>query len=105
MDSAKALSKLHTNKIPTSMGQYSMEECAALFHQEDNPDWNPVTYNQILDNQKTDPQLKKLLQLSNCCLTQNIFHRGRKPYQLWTFKGKIYIPLKLQHKVVNWYHN
>ena len=58
MDPAKALAKLHTNDIPTSMEQYSMEECAALFHQEEDPDWNPVTYNHILDNQKTDPQQK-----------------------------------------------
>ena len=82
-----------------------MAHCAELFAQEADPDWNPVTYNQICESQKHDSHLKKLLRLDNCCLTQNTFHRGGKPYQLWTFKNKIYIPQEMQHKVVHWYHN
>ena len=92
MDPAKFLNMLHVHHNPEAMEQYSLELCSELFNEEPDPDWNPVTYNQIYASQQTDTHLKNLLKLDNCCLTQNTFHRGGKPYQLWTFRDKIYIP-------------
>ena len=49
--------------------------------------------------------LKKLLGIQPSHLTQKIFHGGGVDHSLWTFKDRIYVPLKMQKRVVEWYHN
>ena len=107
MDPATSLTLLHAHANPKAIEQYSIDQCSELFNEQGNHNWNPVTYNQISASQKTDAHLKVF------CISTIVanppppttFHRKGKPYQLWTFKDKIYIPQEMQHKVVQWYHN
>ena len=75
-----------------------MEFWAEMFTIEEDPDLNPVTFSELHNAQKSDVLLQKLLALQPCSLTQKIFHGGGIPYNLWTFKEKIYVPLKMQKK-------
>ena len=102
---ATALTKLQVTDDPTPMEQFTLEQCSDIFNIDDDPDWNPVTFGALAQAQQTDALLQKLLQLEPCYLTSKVFHGGETTHSLWTYKDKIYVPVKMQKRVVEWYHN
>ena len=99
-----ALSTLHLDDAAPALDQYSADMCSSLFNVEETLESNPVTFRVLEEAQKTDTHLKKLLAIKPCLLTPEIFHGGEFKCELWTFKQKIYVPQKLQQRVIDWCH-
>ena len=102
---ATLLAKLPTIEDNGKAEQMSIEDCSECMAMEEDPDWNPITFPALFQGQKEDVLLKKLLGITPNRLTSKLYHGGGKQYSLWTYKEKIYVPVKLQKKVVEWYHN
>ena len=104
---ADAISRLPmtTSDETLHQQQMSLEECADCMGIEEDPDWNPITFHALGKEQQQDVLLKKLLGIENNQLSQKIFHGGGIHHKLWTYKDKIVVPIKMQKKVVEWYHN
>ena len=64
-----------------------------------------ITYNKLMQHQKDDSHLKELLRYSDPIVKPMKFHGGGNVFQLYTNKGKIYIPKSLQHQTIKWYHD
>ena len=104
---ADAISRLPimTSDETETQKQTSIEDFADCMNIEEDPDWNPITFQLLANKQMGDSLLKKLLDIPNNQLSQKIYHGGGTEHILWTYKEKIYVPVKLQKKVIEWYHN
>ena len=65
----------------------------------------PVTYVLISTEQKHCPQIKKLLNYPDCPFQPAKFHGGGKSYNVLTNNNKIIVPLSLQQRTMEWYHD
>ena len=84
----------------------SNDDIASLFaaDEEDYPTKFPLSYNEIEDRQKDDPEIQKLLREKPQQYKKTRYKFGDTQYSLVTKDDKIVVPKALHCKGVIWYH-
>jgi hypothetical protein len=84
----------------------SEEDVAELFA-ADKSIWAkafPLSYGNIEDHQKRDPDIKKALLDKKTLFKETVYPSGDKAFKLVTKDNKIVLPKALQREAVKWYH-
>ena len=104
---ADALSRLEIkdNKEPIAPNLEALAENFALSKNDLPEEVHPTSYKTIMKHQQMDKLLIEKAKSNVNDYSIKHFHGADKKYSLICFKGKIVIPLKLQKRLVEWYHH
>ena len=104
---ADALSRLEIkdNKEPIAPNLEALAENFALSKNDLPEEIHPTSYKTIMKHQQMDKLLIEKAKSNVNDYSIKHFHGADKKYSLICYKGKIVIPLKLQKRLVEWYHH
>ena len=98
---ADALSYLD---IDNNQEIFNISECFGYDDDDLPPSSYPIRYKDIAKAQRADPSLIKKL-ASHKDYSEATFRGGDKDYKLICLIGKISLPMSLQQKTIDWYHD